>query len=83
MSRARRHEGLRWAVAELVRGGARGHLDDTAKLNFVRCGCVREAFSLLAPLLFSLLCCFVCLGYQGTRFTLVYSFELPFPLAPT
>ena len=44
MSRARRHEGLRWAVAEPVCGGARGHLDDTAKLNFARCGCVREAF---------------------------------------
>lgn len=83
MSWARRHEGPRQAAAEPERGGAGGYLGDTAELNFARCERVREAFSLLTPHLFSLFCCFVCLGYQGTQFTLVDSFELPFPLAPT
>lgn len=80
MSQARRHKGLRWA--ESVCGGGRGHLDGTAKLSFACCGCVREALSLLTPHLFSLLCSFVCLGYQDTGFTLVYSSELLFPPAP-
>lgn len=83
VSQARRHKGLGWGLAEPEPGAAGGHLGNTAQLSFAHCGCAREAFSLLTPHLFSLFRCFVCLGYQGTQFTLVYSLELQFPPAPT